>query len=214
MSSSHPIAINLRPPRAQSANKRGRKLQLVDTLAETNATIGVSILIVAELMFFGGLVTALLVLRAGATWWPPLGQPKLPVAVTGINTIVLLLSGALARGALSAIEQDQRHILVQRLALAAMLGAAFLIIQGYEWVRLIHHGLRVCSGTYGPLFIMIVSAHALHVLGGLFALVAVLWLAMRGHYSRHAHGSVEACVLFWTFVVLLWPVLYVLVYVI
>jgi len=181
--------------------------------AAASATIGVAILVGAELMFFGGLVTAFLVLRAGAAWWPPPGQPRLPVGGTGVNSVILLLSGVLARGGLRAIERDDRQLLVRRLGLAAVLGAVFVMIQGYEWTRLLEHGLRISSGTYGALFVTIVGAHALHVIGGLIALVTVLWLAAKGRYSRDNCGGVEACLIFWTFVVLLWPVLYVLVYI-
>ncbi len=43
-----------------------------------NAIVAVAILIAAEMMFFGGLITALLVLRAGAIIWPPPGSPDCP----------------------------------------------------------------------------------------------------------------------------------------
>jgi cytochrome c oxidase subunit 3 len=180
--------------------------------AASSAMIGVAILVGAELMFFGGLVTAFLVLRAGAPWWPPPGQPRLPVVVTGINTVILLLSGVIAHKALRALERDERQILVRRLGLAAVLGAFFVMVQGYEWARLLEDGLRVSSGIYGALFVTIVGAHALHVIGGMLALLAVLWMAAKGRYSRDNCGGVEACCLFWSFVVLLWPILYVLVY--
>ena len=56
-------------------------------------TLGVLIFIGSEVMLFAGLLSAFLVSRASATFWPPLNQPRLPVAVTGLNTGLLVLSG-------------------------------------------------------------------------------------------------------------------------
>ena len=44
-------------------------------------------------MLFAGLLSAFLVSRASAPFWPPANQPRLPVAVTGLNTGLLVLSG-------------------------------------------------------------------------------------------------------------------------
>ena len=41
----------------------------------------------AEAMFFAGLIGAFLVFRFGSTVWPPPFQPRLPIGVTGINTL-------------------------------------------------------------------------------------------------------------------------------
>ena len=54
-----------------------------------SAVVGTSVFIFTEVMFFCGLVSAYLVLRSH-TEWPPADQPRLPVMVTGINTMVLL----------------------------------------------------------------------------------------------------------------------------
>lgn len=163
-------------------------------------------------MFFGGLITAFLVLRAGALWWPPPGQPQLPVIVTAFNTLVLLISGVAMYRALYAIRRGNSELTVQWLASAASLGTMFLAVQGLEWVRLVAMGLRVTSGLYGALFCTIVGAHAVHVAGGLVALTVVLARAARGRYDAGNHSGVEACWMFWCFVVVLWPVLYVTLY--
>ena len=163
-------------------------------------------------MFFGGLVTAFLVLRAGALWWPPPGQPRLPVIVTAFNTLLLLMSGFAMYKGLDAIRHGDSKLLQRRLTIAASLGAIFLAVQGIEWVRLIDNGLRVTSGLYGALFCTIVGAHGVHVAGGLIALMAVMARTARGHYDAGNHSGIEACWIFWCFVVLLWPVLYVMVY--
>ena len=59
----------------------------------SNGVIGMFLLISTEVMMFSGFISAFLVARANFSTWPPLGQPRLPVEATAINTIVLILSG-------------------------------------------------------------------------------------------------------------------------
>ena len=93
-----------------------------------------------------------------------------------------------------------------------MLGTIFLVVQGAEWVRLIGYGLDATSTTYGGTFYTLIGCHALHVLVGVAVLLAVLRGAIQGRYSSRARGTIEAGRLYWFFVVGVWPVLYVLVY--
>src|SRR2546428_11826911 len=57
-----------------------------------NLRLAVLVFMGAEAMFFGALISALLVLRLGMAAWPPPLEPRLPIAVTGLNTLVLLAS--------------------------------------------------------------------------------------------------------------------------
>jgi len=177
-----------------------------------NAIVGVAILIAAEMMFFGGLITALLVLRAGAVIWPPPGQPRLPLVATGLNTVVLLGSGLAMWSATHSLRANHLASFKHKLDLAIALGTSFVLVQGYEWLGLLRHGLRVSAGIYGGIFETIVLAHATHVVAGLIALTLVSFRARDSRYSSRSSGGVDACMLYWSFVVLLWPVLYVLVY--
>jgi heme/copper-type cytochrome/quinol oxidase subunit 3 len=58
----------------------------------SNAWLGTVMLLGAETMFFAGLIGAFLVFRIGSTVWPPPFQPRLPTGVTGVNTLILLVS--------------------------------------------------------------------------------------------------------------------------
>lgn len=182
----------------------------------SNARLAVLVLLGAEIMFFAGLIGTFLVFRLGSTTWPPASQVdvRLPVAVTGLNTIVLLLSGFTMFKARQAIRQGLQNALRNRLFLTGLLGVIFLAVQGYEWVRLVHHGFTLSSGVYGSIFYVLIGCHALHVLVAVFWLLAVFIGATAGRFSVDRHVGVEVCAIYWAFVVLLWPVLYVLVYLI
>ena len=167
-------------------------------------------------MLFAGLVGAFLVFRMGSITWPPPSQiqVRLPIEVTGINTVILLLSGYTMFRALRAIWTDRQRELRRWLLITGILGSIFLIVQGTEWFRLVHGGLTLSSGVYGSIFYVLIGCHALHVLGAVLWLLSVLVLAATGRFSANRHIGVEVCAIYWTFVVALWPILYVLVYLI
>ena len=180
--------------------------------AISNARLGLMMFIAAEVMFFAGLIGAFLVLRLSSEVWPPPSQPRLPVWITGFNTLLLLYSGvAMQRASLAARLRHQVR-LSGWLLVTGFLGALFLCIQGYEWVRLIGFGLTMRSGLYGSTFYALIGLHGLHVLGALMW-VGVVWiLARQGRYASGRTDGVETCTMYWMFVVALWPVLYGLVY--
>jgi cytochrome c oxidase subunit III len=177
-----------------------------------NARLGVLMLLGAEAMFFAGLIGAFLVFRLSAAVWPPPFQPRLPVGVTGVNTAILLISAVTMYLGIRAVRADAIATLIRQLTITVLLGAVFLVIQGFEWIRLIHFGLTASSSVYGGLFYALIGAHGVHVLCGLIWLLVVRMRAQRRRYSRFAHTGVDTSGMYWTFVVALWPVLYGLVY--
>jgi heme/copper-type cytochrome/quinol oxidase subunit 3 len=166
-----------------------------------------ALFIATEAMFFAGLISAFVVLRAQAPEWPPFDQPRLPVFATGINTAVLLASGWTMHRALAALRAGGAGV-SGWLGATAALGAIFLGIQGFEWVRLVAFGLTTNSSLYGATFYTLVGAHGLHVLG---ALVALLLVWRRASADR-AESLLLPIWMYWLFVVAVWPVLYAMVY--
>jgi heme/copper-type cytochrome/quinol oxidase subunit 3 len=178
----------------------------------SNAQIGLMVFIAFETMIFAGLVTAYWVLRAGSFSWPPPHLPRLPLAVSWVNTAVLLLSAVAMSRAVAAIRDGNRAGLRTGLVAGAVLGVGFLGVQGSEWVRLIHQGLTLSSGTYGSTFYTLIGLHALHVVGAVVWLLVVLAVAQRGGYSARRHMGVTLCAMYWYFVCALWVVLFAVVY--
>lgn len=180
--------------------------------AGSNAWLATVMLLGAETMFFAGLIGAFLVFRVGSPVWPPPFQPRLPLGVTGLNTMILLASAFTIRRALGANRRGDRSQVARMLSWTALLGAVFLLIQGYEWARLLHFGLTASSSVYGGLFYTLIGFHALHVFGALVWL-GLVWWNLRGDASNAQRESrLQTCSMYWVFVVALWPVLYGLVY--
>ncbi len=174
--------------------------------------LGLLMFVGSEIMFFGGLISSFLILRAGTVTWPPVDQPRMPIAVTGLNTLFLLFSGYTMYRAVKAIRRGNLSVLVKWLYATAVLGAIFLTVQGYEWIGLVSYGLTFTSSVYGGTFYTLIGCHALHVLGAIIFLLLVLRKAVSREYSSHEHTSVALSGVYWYFVVSIWPVLYILVY--
>ena len=180
----------------------------------SNARLAVLVLLGAETMLFSGLIGAFLVFRVGNVTWPPPSHIgiELPRLVTGINTALLLLSGYTMIQAHRAIQGDRAKQLRRWLLITGVLGLLFLGVQGSEWVQLIQKGLTLQSGVYGGIFYVLIGCHALHVLTAVIWLLVVYGLAVAGRFSAEHYVGVDTCTIYWVFVVALWPILYVLVY--
>jgi cytochrome c oxidase subunit 3 len=174
-----------------------------------NAVLGMSLFVIAEIMFFAGLISAFTIVKAGSPGsWPPPGQPRLPVGETLVNTGALLLSGAALFWARQAFHR-RRDDAVRPLAVAIALGSFFVVFQGVEWVSLLGQGLTLTTSSYGSFFYLIVGVHALHAVAALIYLAVVCWGLLGGENVRHRFAGAQV---FWYFVVGMWPFIYYKVY--
>ena len=177
----------------------------------SSGVVGMLLFIVTEVMFFGGLISAYLVIRAGLDEWPPWGQPRLPVETTAFNTLSLIISGLLMVYSRNLLQKNKLKEGRKLLGYSILLGTFFLISQGYEWMQLIKYGLTVSSSVYGGLFYLIIGAHGLHVVGTL-AFLIYAWKRLGAPVNPLTPRELLPAQLLWYFVVCVWPVLYVLVY--
>ena len=155
----------------------------------------------SELMFFSGLFAAYFTLRAAATGpWPPSGV-DLNVPVSGLFTLVLVLSSGTMQLAARAIERG-RVVVFRRWVLATfVLGGAFIANQAREWATLSFH---VDSHAYGSAFYLMTGFHGLHVIGGLVAMLVLLLRASNPRFDAGETPSVEVVSYYWHFVDVVW----------
>ena len=175
-----------------------------------NSVLGMIIFIATEIMFFAALMSAHTIARATVLGgvWPPTGQPRLPVERTAINTAILLLSGILLwignRRMSTERESGLRYV-----AGAIAAGTTFVLLQGVEWVALLREGLTMTSSNHGAFFYLIVGTHALHAI---IAIIALAWVYNRMRGGKAVQSTFTATQIFWYFVVVVWPVIYLRVY--
>ncbi|MEW5743209.1 MAG: cytochrome c oxidase subunit 3 [Myxococcota bacterium] len=178
--------------------------------AVPSAVLGTLFFVVAEVMFFAGLLSAFTITRANQLpgMWPPPGQPVLPAGATALNTGFLLLSGVVLL--VSYFVWRKTPALATWPMLGAwLLGLAFVVLQGQEWLGLLGKGLTLTSSPLGSFFYLIVGGHALHAVG---ALVVMAWACAQQLKGKLTAGLFFGVQTFWYFVVLMWPVIYARVY--
>ena len=174
--------------------------------------LGMLIFIASELVLFLGLIIVFTLARAGHPEWPPLGQPRLPLLISSINTLILLISGLTMYQAWRYIRDGYIYAFQRQVFITTLLGIVFLMFQGFEWFNLIRFGLKVTANLYGATFYVLIGMHALHVLIAVQVLIFVWRKALRGVYTKTDHSGLIMGGLFWEFVVLIWPILFIVVY--
>jgi cytochrome c oxidase subunit 3 len=205
-----PLVAPIRRSRGSDSGARGG--DQVEPPFISSTMLAVMIVIASEMMLFSGLIGTFLVYRMSTAFWPPPALPRLPIAVTWVNTFILLSSALTMTLALRAVHRSRQRLTRRYLLATLTLGVTFLAVQGSEWVRLVAHGLKLSSGMYGGTFYLLIGCHGAHVTAGVIWLAWVVWFAMGGRYNaRNAH-AIELCAVYWYFVCAVWPLLFGLVY--
>ena len=83
-----------------------------------------------------------------------------------------------------------------------MLGFIFLIWQYFVWRQLWSLGYFVDSNPSNSFFYLITGLHALHLAGGLIALLRASFRLWQGTDAAKIRMSVELCTVYWHFLLL------------
>lgn len=178
--------------------------------AVSTPVLAVLVFIASEIMYFTALVSALMVVRASSPAWAPPAGVLLPVTNTAFNTAILVLSGMFFVFSYRRFGEARDWNRAKSPALLALaLGSFFVVFQGMEWTRLLAVGMTMQSGIFAATFFLIIGSHALHAVGALIAMMWALWQAATG---RATTAGYQAMMIFWVFVVAIWPLLYRVVY--
>lgn len=173
----------------------------------SSPVLAVVVFIFTELMIFSSFISSFVIVKSSFTNWPPMGQPRLPVELTAVNSLFLFASAWTIDRSFKFFAKGSQAKAARYYLATLILGLLFVAIQGFEWAKLIGYGLSITSSVYGGFFYLIIGAHGLHVLA---AAAMLLW--GYGRFNRLTADVFTAMRLFWFFVVAIWPILYVLVY--
>jgi cytochrome c oxidase subunit III len=170
----------------------------------TTAWWGMVLFITTEAAFFAVLLASYFYLRfASPGPWPPGGieDPKLlkPLIMTGL----LLASSAPMVWADRQIRKGRVGRTAGGVALAFILGSAFLVLQGFEYAEKLRT-FTLTTNVYGSLFYSITGFHGFHIIVGLLMMGFVLVGVTRGRYGAHRHERVRLVAFYWHFVDAVW----------
>jgi cytochrome c oxidase subunit 3 len=174
---------------------------------------GMAFFIASEIMLFGGLFAGYFYVRGPASAWPPEGVHKLDAVTGGILTALLLLSGVVAHFGVVGAKSGRQGQFILGMAIAMVMGTVFIAGQAYEWFSLMDEGLNAGSTVYGSTFYVMTGFHGAHVIAGLLLLAVVLVRGFWRDFTPSRHLFVDAGVLYWHFVDVVWVFLYVILYV-
>lgn len=155
------------------------------------------------IMMFGGLTSGYIVRKAQGNW----EQLNMPVEFY-YSTVVILLSSATLWLAVKYFKQRKMALHNVVVTLTLILGIAFAVLQyvGFKDLLQNTHWANNVSFQY---LIVIVLVHAIHILGGV---VALLFLFLRSFNRRRKVYSItghELVSTYWHFVDILWIYLFV-----
>ena len=169
---------------------------------------GVWTLIVTEASLFGYLILSYAVLGLQSpSRWPADGPPALLWPI--VNTVLLVSSSVFVGFCENSLKHNKRVPALGLLAVAIVLGTAFVAIQLHEWAG---KPYDVRSHTYGSLFFTITGFHMAHVVIGVVSLSFVwLWIAMR-RVTQARREILSIAALYWHFVDVVWLVIFSLLY--
>ncbi len=180
--------------------------------SQRTAVFGMTIFLASEAMLFAGLIAGYIVLRLSSPAWPPSPDlPKLPVVLTGINTVFLIASSFTYHAAEVAVKKGKKG--TAWLFVTVLLGSLFLCIQAYEWYHMHHEGLWFnTGGAYGSSFFVLTGFHGLHVLIGVLMIAWALIRQLGGAYTAQSHTYLILAGMYWHFVDVVWLFLYSVLY--
>jgi len=136
-----------------------------------------------------------------------------PWPLPTINTALLLTSGATLTVAHHALIAGQRSKTILWMWATVLLGAIFVVVQGYEYAHAYNDlNLKLSSGIFGSTFFMLTGFHGFHVFVGMLMLLFITLRLQKGHFSSERHFGFEGAAWYWHFVDVVWLGLYFLVY--
>jgi len=156
------------------------------------------------IMMFAGFTSAYIVKREQPGW---IGF-SMPV-IFWYSSAVMLLSSILLQVGIGAFKSRDMGKYRNLLLSTTLLGIVFIVLQVIGYWQLNKIGVKVEGSGSGVFFIIIFGLHALHVLGGIIALLVLMFRAMNSRTRSYNIVPIEVAATYWHFVDLLWIYLFV-----
>jgi cytochrome c oxidase subunit III len=171
--------------------------------------IGLFVLLAATTMVFAAFTSAFVARRGMSDDWASMHKPP----VLWVNTAILLLSSVVLDRSRHALKKGARSLFNVWWTAATALGILFLLGQALAWRQLAAAGVFVATNPSSSFFYVLTAAHAVHLLGGVTALVYVDVQAWRLRLGPAKRTAIDVTAVFWHFLDGVWVYLMVLFYV-
>jgi len=163
--------------------------------------------IASIIMMFAGLTSAYIVKR-NLPNWVAFALPQ----VFWYSTAVIIISSITLMQALKAFKQREIQRYRSLVIATLVLGVLFVILQVVGFSELWRNGMTLQANVSFSFLYVIVGLHALHVLGGIIALLILFLKAFSSKVRSYDSVPVEVVSTYWHFVDFLW--IYLLIFLI
>tara|TARA_B100000029_G_C17207464_1_gene826751 strand:+ start:14 stop:607 length:594 start_codon:yes stop_codon:yes gene_type:complete len=181
-----------------------------------NAKLGIWLFLASEVMLFGGLFSAYIMLRLSDPNWANYGQSALNVPLATLNTAVLITSSVTMVMSWVSLKLNDLKKYKLYMGLTLLCSFAFLVIKYIEYTSKFDHGLFPSTNNFLAVYFTLTGLHGLHVIGGIlvngyfFGPGIKMWDTEPERFTNR----IEVAGLYWHFVDLVWiflfPALYLL----
>ncbi|MBV8521311.1 MAG: cytochrome c oxidase subunit 3, partial [Acetobacteraceae bacterium] len=189
------------------------------------AISGMWLFLATELLFFGALFLTWVYSRHFNTAGFDEGAKHTDLLIGSVNTAILITSSFVYYTGLNFIEKGGVRGLIVCCIITLLLGLAFMVLKfGIEWRDDFDKHMfpgpdfaitgpnRGGAMLFYVFYFISTMLHGAHLLVGIALVTWILVRAWRGVYDRMHYTGVEVVGIYWSFVDVIWLVLYPLIY--
>ncbi len=178
---------------------------------ENGTLLGFWLYLMSDCLIFAVLFIAYAVLGRNFAGGPS-GAELFDLPLVALNTGFLLLSSITYGFAMLASQRKKLGTTLVWLAVTGLFGLAFLGLEMYEFVHLIHEGAGPQRSAFLTSFFALVGTHGLHVSFGVIWLVTLM-VQLNRHGLTEANTRRLMCLsMFWHFLDVIWIGVFTFVY--
>lgn len=178
-----------------------------------NSKLAMWLYLASEVVIFGTLIAVYVIFRFNNPEAVQEVQQELGLTLVSFNTFLLLASSWAMVMGLREAQKNNPQGLARWIGLTALLGAAFVGLQGVEYTELAHAGISL-STEYGTRFYAATAFHGAHVIIGVLWALRIALRGRKGIYNAQNYLAVEIFGLYWHFVDVVWIFLFTIIYLI
>jgi cytochrome c oxidase subunit 3 len=125
------------------------------------------------------------------------------------STVVILISSVTVQLAVKSFKEREMQRYRKLITATALLGILFIVLQLVSFDHIWKTGITFRGSGAGQFLYIIAGLHAVHVLGGVIALIVLFFKAFNQKIRSYNIVPVEVASTYWHFVDLLWIYLFI-----
>ena len=180
-----------------------------------NAKLGIWLFLASEIMLFGGLFSAYILLRTSNPLFMG-SQHHLNIPLATLNTAVLITSSVTMVMAWVSLKLDDLKKYKLYMGITLLCSFIFLVIKYFEYTAKFDHHLYPATDNFMGIYFTLTGLHGLHIVGGIAVMIYLYGPGIKMFDSNKERfiNRIEVVGLYWHFVDLVWiflfPALYLL----